>query len=87
MRSTTCDRSKNGIFVLLLPEYVQFGGMKLILNSTLTLGRERWVSVMVSIMPAVHSCRGNPRQGESKNVNGNTCRILSCSLGARVWPH
>ncbi len=24
------------------------------------------------VMPAVHSCRGNSRQGKSKNVDGNT---------------
>ncbi len=42
---------------------------------------------VLNLMPAVHSCRENPRQRESENVDWNTrLRCSRVTSGARVSP-
>ncbi len=63
----TCN---NGIFVLSLPltGYVWFGGAKLILNSTLLLRRERWVSRTASVTFPFHSPPNQPQEVSLQNM-------------------
>ncbi len=56
------SKLKNEIFVLHLPEYVQFGGAKLILNNTVTFDINRLVSMTASVMFPFHSPPNHPKE-------------------------